>query len=57
MAPKTEFSDSGRGADSGSVRLRERRVRPAGAFATEHAEEFGFRPRNAATVIKLPSDN
>ena len=28
-------------ADSGDVRLRERHVRAAGVFATEHAEEFG----------------
>ncbi|MDQ0827158.1 hypothetical protein QFZ60_003331 [Arthrobacter sp. B2I5] len=28
-------------ADSGDVRLRERHVRSAGVFATEHAEEFG----------------
>ena len=28
-------------SDSGDVRLRERRVRLAGVFATEHAEEFG----------------
>ena len=37
-------------ADSGDVRLRERHVRSAGVFATEHAEEFGQAHPNPATI-------
>ena len=38
---KKESSRAPSGPASGSMRLRERHVRSAGVFATEHAEEVG----------------